>query len=316
MNYNHKISLEDATSIFFQTDDVSDRFKTFFESIDTRYRMLSEQENENLLAEIENKIINDKKNVSDPSRQKVWFDGWQENLEAFRKSKSTDSVTPKFLRPNNPVRFNGNFIIPSNPFFERDMSKLFQIFIYDNFIFKNEITKIYEFGCGSGFNLLFFLQFYKNMIPNMSLVGLDFVQSSVDLIDELGKHHQCDLTGKLFDMKKPDKSYEIEENSCVFTACALEQLGKEHYNFIDYLVQQDLKICFHLEPIVENYDVKNPFDKMAIDFHRKRGYLDGLKPYLHKLKRDGIINIMFDKRLMFGSLFHEGYHLIIWSKND
>ena len=133
IEYDKNLTLEQAINIFFGTQNVSNRFKKFYNSLDMNYRTLSENENIALSAEINNKILNDTKNVLNPERSQVWFDGWQENLETFRQNRTLEAITPKFLRPNNPVRFNGEYIIPSNPFFERDMSKLFQIFIYDKY---------------------------------------------------------------------------------------------------------------------------------------------------------------------------------------
>lgn len=314
--YDHEISIEEAINLFFENRSVSNLFVEFYKTLDMKYKKLSSLEKSVLIEEIYLKIKTDTKNVDAPERTQVWFDGWKENLDMFRQNKNKEAITPKFLRPNNPVRFDGDYIIPSNDFFERDMSKLFQIFIYDNFLVEGGINNVYEFGCGSGFNLLFLGETYNSIIPDLSMVGLDYVQSSVDLINELGLHYDYKLTGKFFDMKKPDHSYVIKDNSCVFTACALEQLGTNFVEFIDYLVQQKPRLCFHLEPILENYDPTDDFDRVAIEFHRKRGYLEGLKFYLQDLHECGIINIEFDKRFRFGSLFHEGYHLIVWRINE
>ena len=147
---------------------------------------------------------------------------------------------------------------------------------------------------------------------NVNLYGLDFVESSAKLINELGQHYGANMEGFVFDMKVPDLNYHIKENSCVFTACAIEQLNSNFKPFIDYVVEQKPKICFHLEPLIENYDENNDFDKLAIRFHLKRGYSVGLKSYLSKLQKEKKLKIIFDKRLKFGSLFHEGYQVIAW----
>tara|TARA_R110000824_G_scaffold41086_5_gene122573 strand:- start:210 stop:1163 length:954 start_codon:yes stop_codon:yes gene_type:complete len=312
----HSISLEEATNLFFGTQEVSSRFVQFYNTLDMRYETLTSNEREDLVNEIKEKIETDLKNVKDPEREEVWFNGWKENLEAFKEKKDLEAITPKFLRTRNPVRLNGDYVVPLNPYFERDISKLLQIFIYDLFVVEEEITNVYEFGCGSGFNLLFLCETYASVIPNLALCGLDFVQSSVDLISELAKHYNYRIEGRLFDMRKPDHNFKIKENSCVFTACSLEQLGTNFIDFVDYVIDQKPKICFHLEPIIENYDLSSSFDRLAIEFHQKRGYLEGLKPYLQQLEKEGIITIEFDKRFKFGSLFHEGYQLITWRVNE
>ena len=304
------ISLSKFTDLVVQkSETITNRFINFYHTFDTTYQEVDASE---LIDEVKDKIQDDNKNVADLHREAVWQAGWKENLDAFKESQSVEAITPKFLRPNNPIRFDGRYILPTHPYFEREYSKLIQLFIYDNFVLGEGVKNVYEFGCGSGFNLLFLWESYKDLIPGLSLTGLDFVESSVLLMDELGTHYDASIRGRQFDMKNPDGEYHIAPNSCVFTACAIEQLNSKFYKFIDYLVEESPQICFHLEPIIENYDKNTLFDKLAIDFHTKRGYSKGLKPYLLKLQDEEKIEVVFDKRLRVGSLFHEGYQLMVW----
>ena len=113
-------------------------------------------------------------------------------------------------------------------------------------------------------------------------------------------------------MMKPDLSIAIKENSSVFTFGAIEQLDSKFHDFVNYLIDNKPKICFHIEPTVENYDNNILFDNLQVKFHRKRGYTEGLLPYLKKLDKEGVIKIVKNKRINFGSKFMEGYHLYAW----
>ena len=66
---------------------------------------------------------------------------------------------------------------------------------------------------------------------------------------------------------------------------------------------------------LENYfhhDLENIENYLAYKFQKKRGYSEGLIPYLKDIENAGRIIIDKIKRLHFGSLYMEGYNLIVW----
>ena len=71
-------------------------------------------------------------------------------------------------------------------------------------------------------------------------------------------------------------------------------------------------LCVHVEPIVEWYDARTPFDEAARAFHKARGYWEGFPWRLHLLDQAGRIEILKQKRSGFGSLYLEGYSQIVW----
>ena len=309
-----KISLEDIAVNFGCTkESFSPAFLEHFKTLDMRYELLSRVERDSIILDILNKIKVDTQRIGAPKRTGVWQTGWKENLDGFIKNRSVEEIVPKFIRPNKIIRYNGDFIKPSNPFFERDFAKLIQIYCYDNFIKNYSVDNVYEFGCGSSFNLMTMIDL--NIDSDLRFFGSDFVQSSVDLCNELGTHYDVDLEGFLFNMIEPDTSKTIRKNSAVFTFGAIEQLNSKFENFISYLLQNKVKICFHVEPTIENYDPNDLFDHLQIRFHSKRGYTQGLLPHLKNLELQGKINIVKNKRLNFGSKFMEGYHLYAWEIN-
>lgn len=304
----NKLTIEQFSKLVGSTTDkLGYECIKLFNTLDMTYRIIEGEEEKQLIFDILKKIDGDTQIIGAPERTDVWFKGWEENLNDFRNNKDDESVTPKFIRPNKVIRLDGKYIEPSNPYFERDYAKLLQLYIYHNFISK-DIDNVYEFGCGSGFNLLNLSEFRKDL----NLYGSDFVKSSADLINELGKHHDLNMKGDVFDMIYPDYNYDIKENSCVFTHGAIEQLAGKFEDFINYLLEKKPKICFHIEPTVEFYTNDTIFDYLATKFHRKRGYTEGLVPYLKKLESNKKIKIDVCHRFNFGSMFMEGYNLVVW----
>lgn len=290
----------------FDAQCLSEECMKFFNSVDFSYEILQGKEKEDMVLASLRRIEKDKQAIGSLERTEVWDKGWKENLNAFCKSGNLDDVVPRFIRPNNIIRFNQEFIRPNNPFFERDYCRLFQMWFFRHYL--DTFDAVYEFGCGSGFNLISIAK----MFPDMKLVGTDFVYSSVDLINELARQKSFYLEGHFFDMLSPSKDFRISPNSCVLTFGALEQLAGKFRNFIDYLVERKVKRCIHVEPIVELYDSDNIVDYLAIMFHKKRGYSEGILPYLRDLHNKGSIKLIKANRLRFGNDCMEGYSYLIW----
>jgi hypothetical protein len=134
----------------------------------------------------------------------------------------------------------------------------------------------------------------------------------VGLVNEIAKAHNLKLKGSIFDMVNPDESFTLKKNSLIFTIGVIEQLASKFEAFLQYLLHNRPELCVHVEPTVELYEENNLVDYLAIQFHKKRGYTQGFLPRLQELEKTGKIEILKVKRLFFGSLFMEGYNLIIW----
>jgi hypothetical protein len=271
------------------------------------YTSLDQKQRDDVILCVLKKIASDTQIIGAEERTAVWEQGWAENLDAFKsQNHSLEALIPKFIRENQPIRYNGDYIMPSYPRFEFDYMTVFRTWLFQKYF--AEYPNIYEFGCGSGLNLVLL----ASLFPEKDLYGLDFVQPPVDLINTIGKAHNWRMTGHRFDMINPDNSLNLAENSAVFTFGALEQLASKTENFIQYLLAKKPGLCIHVEPTVELYDENVLFDYLAIQFHRKRGYTERLLPRLQQLEAEGRVRILGVKRLNFGSLFLEGYTYIIW----
>ncbi len=304
------ITLEDIANSFGTTvDDIKKNCMDMIDNIDLSYSIISGEERDKTILNVLKRIDTDKQIIGSQERQQIWDNGWKENLESFIDNNyDLCKLIPKFIRYDQPIRYNLQYIKPSNHKFELDYYSIFRQWLFKkNF---HNFDTIYEFGCGTGFNLVALSQLY----PEKRLYGLDFVHSSVNLVNKIAEHYGYNMTGHLFDMISPEP-FNLIENSAMFTIGSIEQLAGKFDKFIKYILEQPISLCIHVEPIIELYDENNLIDYLAIKFQRKRGYTKGLLPYLQKLESNKIIDILKVKRLYFGNVVMEGYNYIIWRPN-
>jgi len=261
-----------------------------------------------LVLEIIQRIRNDRQVIASKDRTEVWERGWAENLALFRKDPQSDeALVPKFVRPGKPVRWFKNYYHSKNDNFELSYIKVLRHFIVSKYF--ADVQNIYEFGAGTGFNLI-----HANKIfPDKNLIGTDFVQPAVDLMNEIGATRGIPLQSSLFNMLTPtSETLRIQNGSGVWTFGSLEQLGGKLDEMIDYLIENRPDICVHVEPVVEFYEENNLVDYLAKWFQSQRGYSAGLVGLLENRQQKGEIEILKMQRLNFGSLMMEGYNLMVW----
>ena len=304
----YEVTLEDFARSFGTTvEHIPNDCRELIAKTDFRYRILIGEERDRVLLDVLQKIESDKQIIGAKERQTTWEQGWSENLQNFVKSGyNLDKLAPEFIRPDQVVRLNQNFIMPSNPNFELDYFSVFRLWLFRKYL--KDFESIYEFGCGTGFNLVALAQLY----PEKKLFGLDFVPSSRDLVNKLGEVYNWNMKGYLFDMLSPDESFKIDDNSAVFTIGAVEQLASNFEAFLQFLLKRSPELCIHVEPTIELYDENNLIDYLAMKFHRKRGYTENYLTRLRELEVKNRIGIVKVKRLFFGSLYMEGYMYVVW----
>jgi len=304
-----KIDLDKFAELF---DELPDSFSSNLcqeiKKYNFEYEIPSKNEYNEALLTVLKRIESDHQVIGSQNRENEWFTGWKENLDEFIASHhDEEKLKPKFIRRNTIVRLNQQFIKPKDSSnFEYNFVKIFRHHILNNYF--KDVDNIYEFGCGTGFNLLA----ASKLFPEKNLFGSDFVQSSVDLVNELAKSKKIKLSGELFNMLKPRYDYKIRPNSGVMTFGSLEQLASDINPIIEYFLATKPSICHHTEPAVELYDSNNLTDYLGSLFQNKRGYTSGLIVKLRELEDQKRIKIIKIRRLYFGSLFMEGYNQIIW----
>lgn len=277
------------------------------DSYDFRYVPLNQSQTESVILKIQKKLNSKVFTPVGPARYDVWNTTWKKISQQFLNNTwSIRSLTPDFLDAHPVLRLNNEFIHPLDVAFEANFFSVLRHWLYRTCF--EQVPTLYEFGCGSGFNLWALADMY----PDKTLYGLDWAESSVALINKIGEVKGLKIHGRHFDFFHPDPHLHLAPGSGVLTVCALEQVGEAFLPFIQYVLTHDPQLCVHIEPIYELYDERDPLDSLAMTYHADRGYLRGFLPYLRQLEVDRQIQIVQVKRVGFGSLYHEGYTIVIW----
>ncbi len=265
------------------------------QTCDWRYRVLQGKEREaELSALLFRYHAGDFSKVVEGDKAR-WDKGWGENLSEYLKTGDADSLIPKFVLRHAPMRLFGELVKPVDPRFEFNWLRVYQEWLFEQF---KPFDAIYEFGCGSAYNL----SLLKERYDDKKIVGLDWSQPAVDICTKLG------IEGRKFDFFAPHDT-EIAPNSVVFTFGALEQTGSRCGEFIRWLAAKKPALAVFSEPIVEWYDRGNLQDAFAVAISDKRNFMWGLP----KIVAECGGKIVRERRTGIGSILLEGYSQL-WVK--
>lgn len=307
MKKTYTITSETFAKIFgTQEKNLPEFIKDAIKKADFRYEKVEGKELEEAILRIIKTLDSKDIKIAGSHRQIDWEKGWKENLRAFKKNDyDLQQLVPKFVKKKEIIRFQGNFIFPKSKLFETDFVTILRYYLFSKYY--KGVETLYEFGAGTGLNLVAAAE----ILPNIKLVGLDWANATIDIINALKKKLGINISAKKFNLFKPDKSYFLNKDSAILTVGTLEQLGKNFEPFISYLLENKPKICLHMETLDELYDQDNLLDYLAVKYLEKRNYLQGFLPYLKKLEKENKVKIM-EIRRTFGSFYHEGYTYIVW----
>lgn len=311
---NRYFSVSDfAESFGLSPTLISPRITKYIEGRDPiSIEIIEGMERDDVIRMVLEKIQTDQQKIGIKERTQVWEDGWAESLNDFLKAETFDeakkSLTPKFVRPGLPFRWNGNYVRSSDLLFEKTYIELLRIAVFDQFF--QSFDGVVEFGAGTGHNLVHF----SDLAPEKNFIGTDFVQPAVDLINSAGQRFERNISGVLCDMLNPNIEFEIPENHAVFTFGSLEQLASRIDNIFDYFVSSSAGRFVHIEPCIDLYNPSSLFDYLAYTFQSNRGYTDNLLSKLKSMEANQQISVIEARRLGFGSLMMEGYNLFVWEK--
>jgi hypothetical protein len=277
------------------------------ESCDWRYSDIEGDELSELVVDIESRLKTGDMSVVTQGDNSRWVRGWGENLDDFVSSGGDVlSLVPKYIRPNMPLRLNGKFIRGVAPNFELNWFRVFQQWLFRSYF--GQYSTIVELGSGSGINLATLAEIY----PEKTLIGADWAEPSVRIVDEMKRLRGWHTAGRLFDFSNPDFSWEFPENTAVFTVAALEQSAQSWERLLEFLLQKKPEICIFIEPVYEWYEPTLYNDDLAMRAHTLRNFWTGFPERLDHLSSIGEAEIIKQKRSNFGSLLHEAYSQIIW----
>lgn len=304
----YTLSEKDIARFFGVTEhDFSQKIRALIKQSDFRYRRLEPGERDNTILTILKRIASPTLGISGVDQKERWIRGWNENFEMFVNSGyNTDSLLPKFIRPDQPVRLDGNYALPLNAHFERDFYYVFRRWLYETYLSTH--NPIYEFGCGTGFNLVELASMY----PEKELHGSDWVDAPKKIIDLLAEKKGYNMKGHVFDMFFPNESFPMAQGSAIFAIGALEQIGDKFEPFLQFVLSRKPSIFVHVDSLVELHHENNLYDYLALSHDRKRNYLWGYITRLRELEKEGKIEILKLQRVPCGGLYHEGYSTVVW----
>ena len=273
-----------------------------------RYRLFKQEERDSWLRQIIDVLIYKSAVPAGRRRRAAWDAGWGENVARFNQKAVFRSLIPGYFGKYPVVRWLQDFICPLNSRFEYHSLAVIQDWLFD--LYLRDAETVYEFGCGTGHNLFR----VRSVNPNATLYGLDWSTSSQLLLSNI---HDSGLdtriAGRRFDMFHPDRRIRLEPGACIYTVASLEQLGEQFAPFLDFLLNQPVQLCIHIEPIGELLDPNNLLDNLSLEYFKMRNYLSGFLNHLRRLETKGYVKIHRAQRTFIGSLFIEGYSAVVWS---
>lgn len=268
-----------STSTLINLDDVT-----------TDYTYLDPEEVDDVINHVSQHISE----VNKKPGQHNWNEAWSEVAQC----DSPKYFKPRFTIDNQGVyRYNHAYIkSPCENLESKFHDKLISN-IQDRWL--QDVDCVVEFGCGTGHNL----QKIRSRNESIKVFGSDWASSSQEILTK------NNIPTWNFDMTKFNSTlpYNIEqfENICFLTVGSMEQLGTRWQNFLQFMLSFKPAKSIHIEPIVELYDANNPIDKLAIDYHYKREYLNGFYSCISRLDE-----LKYHERTTFGNTYNEGFTIL------
>ena len=237
---------------------------------------------------------------------KRWDAYWRDVKAQWEYSRDSKQLVPEFLRAPPPhmaeVRLFGEYIRTRSPEFVWSVQRIILAHLAERYLI--DVPKIFEFGCGSGFNLV---ELRNLPLRQWHLTGLDRSEAAVEIVEELG------FNALHFDLLQDPQpcAPELIAHAGVLTMGALEQVGDRFEPFLRWLLKAHPAVCVHVEPLVELYN-KISFDDVAARYHHARGYLKGFLPALRELESQGKLSIIEVHRTNVGSRHNDGFSWVVW----
>lgn len=301
LNY---VTSDDFSELAFMSSEIRDHIS----QLRLAYIKPSRKERDDIILDIL-KFLNQENIVTAGSeRKQQWENGWNENLQEYLKSKNLDALVPKYFDKYSVQRLNGDFIVAKTKKFELEMVKIFQKIVFNKYFQNHEA--VYEFGAGTGHNLLRMRQ----VNPNAKLYSMEWAKSGVELINKVAADKEDPkLFGIEFNNFYPNHDIKLDSNCGIYTFAALEQLSTNTDSLIEYWIDNKPNIVVNIEPIAEILDTSELLQSLSVRYFEKRNYLKNYLKKLEELENSGRIIIHDKIRTGIGSKYIEGYSIVAWS---
>ena len=298
------ISLEDIEQTW--KISASDWLQNEFKKLDFSYHPLTSVEQDESLIQIVSALLSAIPTVG-AHRQNDWESGWGQNLEDLERNSDETTIIPKYFSKFNLVRWRQKLIAPVHKSMEHQMLGFILDWISDEFL--ADFSNIYEFGAGTGHNLLRF----RKRNDSTKLWGLDWASSSQKIIQQIAERREDpNIRASYFDYFNPDETFQLADSCAVVTVASLEQIGTRFEPFLNYVMKNSPSLVIHVEPIGELLDQNNLMDYLSLEYFKKRNYLSGYLTRLWELESRQKIEIITAQRSYMGSFFIDGYSIIVW----
>lgn len=279
----------------------------FIDRLSLEYQEVDQYAEENLIQSINSEIDRKIFEVAGPHRLPVWESGWGENYEEYKNSNDVSHLIPKYFSKYKVNRLCQKFIVAESFNFEINILRALQHWIFSSYLMESQV--IYEFGCGTGHNLLFL----NEILPGRKIVGLDWSNSSQRILELVSQRNpKIKLEWNRFDYFSQENELEIEPEASFVTVASLEQIGDSFTSFVNFVLLNKPKIVIHIEPFPDLLDPMNPVDVTSLRYMRLRNYIEGYFQYLKSLENQGRVRIITFRRSFVGSKYVDGYTLLIW----
>jgi hypothetical protein len=243
-----------------------------------------------------------------------WEDGWNENYLKIISGELnfSDSLVPAYFVKQKYFRYQKKlYYLDSWTLLQKVHNACLQ-FAAKKAIEFHSHDLIIEVGSGSGQNLLEL----SSIFPNSKIIGADWSNAACRIADYLGaelisngRGKDFGIYGQFFDFFNPE-SLEVS-GAVVYTIHALEQIGTNR-NFLNYLLSSKVGLVVSIEPIVEHYSENSILGDELITLHAAKEYLTGYPSWLSENVKLGVVEILYETRIDFGTLTAEPYSIYFW----
>ena len=182
-----------------------------YRKLDFSYRSLTSIERDESLIQTVSALLSELPTAG-VHRQNDWESGWGQNLEDLERNSDETSIIPRYFNKFNLVRWRQELIAPVHKNMEHQMLGFILDWISDEFL--ADFSNIYEFGAGTGHNLLRF----RKRNDSATLWGLDWARSSQNIIQRIAERREdSNIRASYFDYFNPDErlmNYYDHTNKC------------------------------------------------------------------------------------------------------
>ena len=247
--------------------------------------------------------------VSGTTRKTSWENGWGQNLEKLRAG-ATNALIPAYFGKYEYIRFQSKFYRTNDRLVELQLLRALILGALECYSSDLVMNRVIEFGCGTGHNLFFL----ANKFKNCQFVGSDWSDASSKII-RLPRNAYATpnvIAGPRFDYFNPDSNCKVGHGDIVLTVASLEQVGKKFDSFLNYLISNQVRRVINIEPEANLLDSSSRFDLTSLNYMKKRGYLNGFLSELRRREEIGELRILKAVRSPVGSFPFDGYSLFVW----